>query len=791
MIKLCFGTFTRALLLCGTKRLKKIELLNAMVQSVDNTCKLTSSAITGLLQCAVNLPDGRSNALGDVVSKALEIEPSKVAEYFSKKIIPLIDPNKRSLAVLALREMIAKDVTINGDTVVDPVSGTTKNTLLKQSKFVLADFLAGVFLYTTAIDNRIGKEAAKFVTDEFLQSFSDLERSISFSVPNTDKLGHMGKQPGGCPALDHTSLVDEVYRTYLSNAEEKYNQVKTLLYLNQPKPFYSLYVPNHVRHTLGRYNHNTISRITAKSLTDISNFIILDGSGGVGKTMMMRHMLLDAAAAYENFRHIPIFISLKDYDDSDLFDFIFGKAAIFSESMTRAMLRDSLGKGLVLLLFDGLDEINAERGSRFEKQLENFVDKYNKIRYVISSRPYQSFMSLSRFTVLRIEPFTQKQAIEFVNKIEFHPDEPKLKNGFIGLLESSLYSTHRSFIENPLLLTILLLTYEKFASIPTKQHIFYRKAFITLSETHDASKVSYKRHYKTGMIPEIIADYFAEFCFYSYKDSKLEFADEEFERYFDNLRINDKTTSAASFAYDLCTNLCLMFYEGKYQFTHRSFQEYFCALFFSKQNDKFLEQLGGFFEDRQQRGDQVFNMLYDMIPDKVEANIFIPFLQNLFDKCDTEDGYWTFLKIIHPCIRYTKGEVNEYPPNSPESFLFGFIIDLIRPDYSLVWDDLPEEDDFIADEYGHVQLDEHGRDLVRLENVHYEYPWLEETPEAVGWVYEFKVSEIHKSRFYEDVRDVLEKDEFVFKSEYTAVRRYFESIKARKQGLDDYFADLL
>lgn len=83
--------------------------------------------------------------------------------------------------------------------------------------------------------------------------------------------------------------------------------------------------------------------------------------------------------------------------------------------------------------------------------------------------------------------------------------------------------------------------------------------------------------------------------------------------------------------------------DGKYHFIHRSFQEYFCALYFSKQKDKNLRAIGDFFENRRLRSydDKTFLMLYDMIPEKVDEYIFLPFLSELFNRCDEAAGYWT------------------------------------------------------------------------------------------------------------------------------------------------------
>lgn len=125
--------------------------------------------------------------------------------------------------------------------------------------------------------------------------------------------------------------------------------------------------------------------------------------------------------------------------------------------------------------------------------------------------------------------------------------------------------------------------------------------------------------------------------------------------YFDKLNIRKKDGypefTADDFIYDLQNNLCLLYHEsGKYHFTHRSFQEYFCALYFSHQKDKALERIGESFEHRKYSSlsDKTFSMLYDMIPEKVEEYIFLPFLQKMFAKCTDENGYTPFpWKTVH------------------------------------------------------------------------------------------------------------------------------------------------
>jgi len=326
-------------------------------------------------------------------------------------------------------------------------------------------------------------------------------------------------------------------------------------------------------------------------------------------------------------------------------------------------------------------------------------------------------------------------------------------------------------------------------------HVFYRKAFLTLSETHDADKGGYRRAYKSGLSSDVVADYFAEFCFHTYKDGKFEFTEQEFIRYYNVMQINDKTANVHDFIHDICVNLCLMFQEGgKYHFSHRSFQEYFCALFLSKQKEVIFAKLGGFFEKMRKRmyGDHTFNMLYDMVPDKVETLILIPYLQELFDRCDKDEGYWTFLKIMYPCIRYEIGEVGDYTYNAPQSYLFDFIIRLldIRSDYEC--GDLPEYESLVEEVYGYLDIDEDVRELVSFSTIESEYPWVREMPDVEGARYMFSIAYILDSGSeYLELIEMLNDNDFLLKCQYTEAREYLEGAKKKQANADEFFLDLL
>ena len=108
--------------------------------------------------------------------------------------------------------------------------------------------------------------------------------------------------------------------------------------------------------------------------------------------------------------------------------------------------------------------------NQFEQSLERFADRYTDNMFIISSRPSFGLSSFSRFTVLELQPFSKQQSLELVDKLEFRPDEPSIKENFKKQLDEKLWNTHQQFAENPLLLTIMLMTFEEFAEVPSKMH---------------------------------------------------------------------------------------------------------------------------------------------------------------------------------------------------------------------------------------------------------------------------------------------------------------------------------
>ena len=580
---------------------------------------------------------------------------------------------------------------------------------------------------------------------------------------------------------------DEDIRIYLGKIGQKYGSVRTLLNPYQQTPVKNIYVCNDIiqrvpmpEHSRSTYKVKCIHEATAQDLATCSNFVIIIGTGGVGKSMMIRHLLLDAIDHYSDNGVVPIFLMLKDYDvgNYSLLEYMVAKIRNFSPGITAEHLTTLLDAGRCLLLLDGLDEIGTKQADAFEKKLEEFIDRFPDNQYVVSSRPHRTFSAYSRFTILKIRPFTKDQALALVDKFECSVDDSSIKAEFRATLESTLYTTHRQFAENPLLLTIMYMTYELFREVPSKMHLFYRDAYDALSKNHDALK-GLKRPSETGLAADEFAEWFSEFCARTYYDEKYEFTEFEFAGYFNSLTQHvkrpDRCITAQAFRDDLCDNLCLMYFEsGKYHFTHRSFQEYFCALFFSKQKDRTLEGIGDFFDNLRSRnyGDKTFSMLYDMIPDKIDEYVFIPYLRKLFEECDAKDGYWTFLETMYPRLEFASGDTVFEAEVLPASFIYEFIRKTFFDDV-YDFDSLPHEREFIWERYAYVEDSDGSQSLVEIGEITDEYQQKYGMPDEVGWLYGVETGQLRKKCFrflYKDMLTALNDDAFSLKKEYGAAR---------------------
>ena len=181
----------------------------------------------------------------------------------------------------------------------------------------------------------------------------------------------------------------------------------------------------------------------------------------------------------------------------------------------------------------------------------------------------------------------------------------------------------------------MLLTYEEFAEIPDKMHMFYSQAFDTLYQKHDAQKEQYQRRTHAGLTREDFKSCFATFCAMSYLEQNYSFDEATLLETARNAvnyskQTSSKQTSKAfakvtpkQFIDDLRESVCMLQADGlEMTFVHRSFQEYFAALFVTNVHGSTAKKIVDEYALR--FGDSVMTMALDMDREAIEKEWVLP-----------------------------------------------------------------------------------------------------------------------------------------------------------------------
>ena len=448
------------------------------------------------------------------------------------------------------------------------------------------------------------------------------------------------------------------YEDYLKNTKDKYGKIKTIIYRRERKDLYSFYEATGIS-----YAGQTLSSSDINYLLEIDSKILVTGAGGIGKSILFKHLFLNSMEV-TNF--IPVFIELRSLNtlenkELNISNLIFKTLVSNGFRLERKYFDDSLEQGAYIIFLDGFDEIHHDKKSYITKEIKVFCEMYASNQVFVSSRPSTEFIGWSDFSEFESLPLTKEQALSLINKIDF---DETAKSIFSEELDKKLYKKYKSFASNPLLLTIMLLTFQKHASIPERLNDFYEEAFVTLFNVHDATKDSFVRDIRSGLSCEDFKLVFSYICFKSYFKGEYEFSETRLHELINSAKekFKDKFSfNVDDFQEDLVHSVCMLVKEGlEYRFSHRSFQEYFSAWYTCKLPDTTQEKLldGWLRESSTIQTDSYFYMLFDLQSEKVNSIILKPVMENIISLYEKE-GILSFLKTLFDKFSIENQEENE------------------------------------------------------------------------------------------------------------------------------------
>ena len=419
------------------------------------------------------------------------------------------------------------------------------------------------------------------------------------------------------------------FRRYIEGMVAVYGNVKTLFNPDKAIPVEQFYVSVRLQGEKRVLSDNNL----LDDLTSIKKLIVT-GNAGTGKSMFLRHAFMHVLKNYTYT--LPIYLELRYLSDGvSILDAANESVRQYVPDITKEIFEEGLKISRFAIFLDGFDELSVQSRSAALTEIRTMCRNMPGLVLVITTRPTDAILTLPNFTNFRVQPFTTLQISDLLSKLRV--DHEKYTD-FIRRLKAGLYEEHKDFLSNPLLATMMFMTFCRVSDISSRMHVFYNDAFHVLAQWHDRSKGAYTREFKSGMDITAFKDVFSVFCAYSYFDNNYTFTELELRDYIKSaLRYWSSMIKVDDVIIDFCESTSLIQRDGtRYTFVHRSFQEYFTAVFLKELDDN--EFCRGI-ENLVDRGDtdNVLLMLRDLQRNRFDTIWLIPYVKDVLRSIGNED----------------------------------------------------------------------------------------------------------------------------------------------------------
>lgn len=451
----------------------------------------------------------------------------------------------------------------------------------------------------------------------------------------------------------------EAFRRYLELAYNRLNKMKTLATGLDTVSIIgenSIYVNGCVRYSnLREKKSKDIEVFSVKDLEQLGNQILIMGTGGAGKTMLMKYLFLNTK---NRGSHVPVFLELRKASslaagEISIPKLIYTCMKDFDVDLSEEMLEYSLQYGGYLFLFDGYDEVKEAVADESAHAVQAFAAKYPNNVYIVTSREQTNLPALfPTFEIVKTLPLDAKKAVELASRLG---GGSQRNQRFCEELQEHLYEKYMDFAGNPLLLTMMYLVHMRNGSVPDYLADFYGKCFEALYGMHDSfHKENYVRPLKCALNEWEFRKVFASFCFATYFRETYEFDKSELLGFLEKsiAKVAKKDSLEEDYLYDLTEAVCLLVKDGQvYKFAHRNFQMYFAAVYVTEHlNDEEQRKIAKLTLDGNLQNDpkEFHRLWYQLNEEQFKRNLLEPELRALMQKVDQSDEPdLTLLKLVY------------------------------------------------------------------------------------------------------------------------------------------------
>ena len=233
------------------------------------------------------------------------------------------------------------------------------------------------------------------------------------------------------------------------------------------------------------YGKSAKSRLDGLDIVKQTDKLVVFSGPGTGKTTFLRYIALKAVE--RKFDRIPVFVSLDSFSKSgkSLIDFIEEQFENCGPKDKKAFVENLLLSGSGIVLCDGIDEVSLKKGlrDRVIRELLDFVEKYERNKYIITCRVCIGNYPFDQFTYTEIADYTDVQIHPFVRKY-FNDEKKSFK--FFNELEKD--ETLIKLTRSPLLLRLICEGFKDLGSLSFNHYKLFSETLSMLLEHWENSK---------------------------------------------------------------------------------------------------------------------------------------------------------------------------------------------------------------------------------------------------------------------------------------------------------------
>jgi len=324
--------------------------------------------------------------------------------------------------------------------------------------------------------------------------------------------------------IDKLDIEGDWLDPYWKHLEKKCNHMK-ILDMDKPINIDSIYVRFKILTNVQRRKQKTIenllndlgsennlhfkrlsfyrneSQISAlEAVRKYAKLMIL-GKPGAGKTTFLKYLAMHSYVldVEESIRKlVPIFIQLRELVDNgekiNLVDAIIHEFTNYLPNHEKT-IRKFLEKGKCLILLDALDEVEI-KGREIYKEIDNLTSKFPDNHFVITRRHRGGDYVFKNFPEVEAADFDEEQIEKFVyNWFAVETQNSNISRSFLEKLNKR--KSAKELATNPLLLTILCLTFNDNYDFSRNRYALYADAVDSLLRRWDATRrIDRKKHFQ-------------------------------------------------------------------------------------------------------------------------------------------------------------------------------------------------------------------------------------------------------------------------------------------------------